>query len=68
MSYESELAGLRETLELPVVGHRDRSSDLTQLRRLIEQYEDEARQVYGEIRGRSRAGRAALCPSWGRAD
>ena len=51
MSYESELSGLREVLELPTAGQLRRSGELAELRRLIERYEVEARQMYVEFHG-----------------
>ena len=49
MSYSDELAGLREALELPTVGRLRDTGDLDRLRQLVEQYQPEAQQMYGEI-------------------
>jgi hypothetical protein len=46
--YERELAELRKALELPVVGHPRREAELTELRRLIEKYVEDARRMLEE--------------------
>ena len=51
MSVEGKMAELRKVLELPTVGRLRGAGDLAELRRLIEQYEAEARKTYAEIHG-----------------
>jgi hypothetical protein len=50
--YARELNELRRVLdEASVVGHPRREAELTELRRLIGRYTDEARAILGEIEG-----------------
>ncbi|GAB3988334.1 hypothetical protein GCM10029978_110450 [Actinoallomurus acanthiterrae] len=46
--YERELAELRRALELPVVGHPRRDAELTELRRLIGKYVEDAHRMLEE--------------------
>lgn len=50
--YERELAELRKALELPIVGHPHCGAELAELRRLIEKYADQARQMVAKVDGR----------------
>lgn len=43
--YENELVGMRQALELPVVGMASPVWELPELRRLIAKYPDEARRA-----------------------
>ncbi|MCO6010664.1 hypothetical protein NE236_37475 [Actinoallomurus purpureus] len=45
------LQELRKVLALPTVGRSTRSGELTELRRLIESYPDEARVILREVAG-----------------
>lgn len=52
MSYDQELREFRRILdEMTIVGHPRRDAELAELRRLIERYPDEAREMFAKIGG-----------------
>jgi hypothetical protein len=49
MSYDQELAGLRKAIDAWIpVGHMSRSQELATLKRLIERYPEQARQMLAD--------------------